>query len=374
MSDCGEGGNSPFAKGILDTLKLNADKYLSASKLILEVKDYVSKQAQQTPRDFRLEMADDQGGDFIFHLKMSEAEIWASVVQQNSSATFQKFIERFPSSKHLAEAQEAVAWIQAKEENTKPSLSGFIKKVNESFLSEKYRPLAMQALYLIEEQDCWESARANHTLHAYFDYLSRFKSGSHWEEASRRIDELLKDDEDKAFKKVLKQDSLNAVHEYLENSDVKKYQKEAANRLSALSLESAKILQEQSSWEKAQKIGTYAVYRDFVETNPESRFFDQASKNMKLMDDVAWKEIQFLEYNNELSSDEKVSRCIAYFENFPGADNNVYVKQMKDELEIEKYNQKNISVNSQHDSKNRKPGTRLKLWSLIKKSFLKMLL
>ncbi len=334
VSDGPEGGNSPFAKGILNTLRLNTDKFISASKLILEVKEYVEKEAQQTPTDARLRNSDDMNGDFVFHLKMSEAEIWASVVQQDTKEAYRKFIDQFPDSQHLAEAQESSDWLEAQEKNTRQSLSTYLSQYQPD---GKYMARAIQALNVIEEEACWQKASAKDTLAAYFDYLSKFTPGSHMEEAHRRIDRLRKDEDDTAFKKALEKDTPDAYQDYLTKSKDKKYQQEAEKKLSAISLQSEETPQERSVWETAQKAATYQAYRDFVKAFPESRFLEEAHQEMKRMDDVALNQIRFVEYNRSLSLPEKIKRCIAYFNDFPGADNNVKVKQIKDRLEMLKY-------------------------------------
>ena len=51
VSDGPAGGNSPFAEGILMTLRKNSNPYLRASEFIVDVTSYVEKQVTQTPID-----------------------------------------------------------------------------------------------------------------------------------------------------------------------------------------------------------------------------------------------------------------------------------------------------------------------------------
>ena len=76
VSDGIAGGNSPFASGILNELRNNTSPYIPVSKLIAEVSIYVQRESKQVPVDDRLSHSDDQGGDFIFHLRLSEGKIW----------------------------------------------------------------------------------------------------------------------------------------------------------------------------------------------------------------------------------------------------------------------------------------------------------
>lgn len=179
VRDGPEGGNSPFARGLLYNLMQNTEKYLPASRLIVDVCEYVEKEAQQTPMDARLINADDQGGDFVFHLR--------------------------PTAKDLTAA--------------------------------------------------------------------------------------LPTGEDEA-------------------------------------------------WETARKTGSYMAYLDFIQAYPQSGFAGEAQGEMKRLDNIALNQIRLGEHNRNLSLEEKISQCIAYFNTHPGAANNGLVNQIKNLLEIQKYNQR----------------------------------
>ena len=72
---------------------------------------------------------------------------------------------------------------------------------------------------------------------------------------------------------------------------------------------------------------------------------------MKELDDIEYNEIQHLEHDKTISLEEKISRCINYFDNFPGADNNFKVKQIKDEVEFETYRNNGILVTGKSERK-----------------------
>lgn len=334
VNDGPEGGNSPFAKGIINHLSLNTDKYVPASKLILDVMEYVEKEAQQTPFEARLMNADDQGGDFVFHLKMSEAEIWAGVVGQHTIEAYENFIEDFPANEHLKEAQDAYDWLCAEKENT---ISGLHRYLNKYQPSGKYVPLAIKTLEDLEEEKCWQQAKIKDTLSAYFDYLFKYPEGKYVEEAKLKTRYIPGDEDDTAIKKAIEEDTEASYKEYLTHSATKKHQgiaeKKIAMRLASTSAPS----EEEKTWQKATKTSTYLGYHDFAQVYPQSTYLEEARSEMKRLDNIALNKIRLVEHNGTLSLQEKISQCIDYFDKFPGAENNSKVKQIKDRLEIKTF-------------------------------------
>ena len=108
VSDGPVGGNSPFAKGILVTLEKNTDLHLRASRLIVDVVEYVENQAKQTPTNGVLFNSDDQGGDFVFHLKLKEDSFWKYVIANHSRENYKKYLELYPKGKHVIEARRVI--------------------------------------------------------------------------------------------------------------------------------------------------------------------------------------------------------------------------------------------------------------------------
>ncbi|CAN5332471.1 hypothetical protein BH23BAC1_BH23BAC1_17880 [soil metagenome] len=334
VRDGPEGGNSPFAKGILNNLSLNTSKHFPASKLILDVIEYVEKEAQQTPTDARLVNADDQGGDFVFHLKISEAELWANVVSQNTKEAYQKFMEQFPQSGHFAEALEAFDWLKAFQINTINSLHQFLSKYQPS---GKYIPLAIKTLDELEEEKCWKQAAEKNTLSAYFDYLYRYPDGKYVAEAKEKTRQMPGDEDDKAIQRAIEVNETEAYQEYLNKPGTKKHQEMAEKKLSSLSAHPIKHTEEEFSWDKAQSTATYIGLLNFIQVYPQSKYLEDARREMKRLDDIALNQVRLAEHNSNISLHEKIKKCIDYFNDFPGAGNNPKVKQIKDRLEIKKF-------------------------------------
>jgi len=303
VSDGNEGGNSPFSRGILYHLKNNTNKYIRASKLILDVTEYLEKEAQQTPKDARLINADDQGGDFVFYLKMSEAEIWAGVRQDHTKEAYKNFMEQFPESEHLQEAKEEYDWLDAEEEE---SITGYSEYLNTYRPDGKYTQQAIKKIKSIEEEEFWEKAGRLDKLSAYHEYLAYYPDGEYVKKAE----------------KIIKERSGKEVRP--KRIDVDPTKKEFDEK-------------EKQLWNEAKEKDRYVAYLQFIEAFPESRFVEQARQEMKRLDHIALNQIRLAQFNKNLTLQQKIQRCLDYFNAFPGAENNTRVKQIKDRLQIQKY-------------------------------------
>ena len=152
VNDGPAGGNSPFAKGILVALEKNSDLYLRASQLILDVIDYVEKQAKQTPTNGTLFNSGDEGGDFVFRLKLEEENLWNFAISENSLEFYNRYLELFPEGKYKKEAKKRkknldkksrdigadfYEWIKLQKEGSYKDYQNFIQSFPESeFVNE----------------------------------------------------------------------------------------------------------------------------------------------------------------------------------------------------------------------------------------------
>jgi len=128
VEDGPDGGNSPFAKGVISQLENNTKKHITATELIKGVKEYLATETKQIPVDHRIRGADDQGGDFTFHLKMSEPNVWLDEVHQDKE---------------------------------------------------------------LKDEQCWKEAQAKDSILAYNIYLQRFPEGRYVEEVKKKIKKIL---------------------------------------------------------------------------------------------------------------------------------------------------------------------------------------
>jgi hypothetical protein len=190
VSDGIAGGNSPFASGILNELRNNTNPYIPVSKLIAEVSSYVQQEANQVPVDDRLRNSDDQGGDFIFHLRLSEGKIWETVKKLDSIEAYEKFIVNFPKSACIVEA----GWLIAKKIGTRKALIDYMDKYPQG----EFYDLADDLLKSLEEEVSWKAAKSKNVLSGYSRYLKDYPNGKYVKEAREIIKKLLEDEGDKS--------------------------------------------------------------------------------------------------------------------------------------------------------------------------------
>ncbi len=153
VSDGQEGQNSPFAAGLLTYLRQNTSPKLDTTSLIKYVKDYVYGKAKQHPVDGRIQNSEDQGGEFVFHLKRDEEAVWKEVSKANTVAEYRNYLMGFPEGKYVASAN---------------------RKIN-----------------ALAEEDIWKSTKINDTELGYEDYIRKYSpSGKYVETARERLEQL----------------------------------------------------------------------------------------------------------------------------------------------------------------------------------------
>lgn len=300
VSDGPKGGNSPFAKGLLSTLTLNSDPYIRASKLIIDVKDYVAKEAKQVPRDAVLLNSDDQGGDFVFHLKLNESEFWSEVVKENKAEGYKKFIEHFPESDHIEEAKESYDWVVASNKGSLNSLQNYIDKYRDK--GGKYLDLAIKNQRKIESEILWQKTIAQDTISGYNHFIYVFPKSKHVDEARRRLNEKGSEPEP----------IPSGERGIIEDSD------------------------EGKKWQEARRKDSFQGYLEFTRAYPDSGCKNEAVERMTRLDNLALNRINILVAKDNISLKEKIETCYKYFEDFPGGQNANAVKKIKDQLEISK--------------------------------------
>ena len=153
VSDGREGENSPFAAGILTYLRQNTSPKLDTTSLIKYVKDYVYGKAKQHPVDGRIQNSDDEGGEFVFHLKRDEEAVWKEVSKANTVTEYRNYLMGFPEGKYVNAAN---------------------RKIN-----------------ALAEEDIWKDTQVNDTELGYEEYIRKYSpSGKYVAAARERLDKL----------------------------------------------------------------------------------------------------------------------------------------------------------------------------------------
>jgi len=302
VADGREGENSPFAKGLLLALSQNTKPLIYVTRLIAEVKEYVEREAKQKPMDASIINSDDEGGEFIFHLKLSDAEIWANVVQQHKKEVYKKFIEDFPNSPHNAEALDAFDWLRAVEKRTIEAVTNYIV----DHVDGKYLAQAIEAL----DDANWKQAKTINRAGSFAEYLHQFPKGKYAQEARESIKKFRQHEDDADIERTV------AEVRTLRPPEVKVAKPD-----------------EEEAWNKAKNANTFIAYQNFKLSFPNSKDAEEAKTKGEYLDRVAVNQIRIMAASN-LPCKEKIEKCINYFNEFPGAANNAAVKQIKDKLEI----------------------------------------
>lgn len=148
------GENSPFAAGIITYLKKNTEKAINTTSLVQYVKNYVHGKAKQTPVEGRIQNSDDEGGEFIFHLKITEDQLWEQVLQKGEVLDFENYLDYFPEG--------------------------------------KYAELAQKEILSAREDDIWKSTLLKDNELAYQNYIQKYlTTGKYLNEAHERLQVIL---------------------------------------------------------------------------------------------------------------------------------------------------------------------------------------
>jgi tetratricopeptide (TPR) repeat protein len=152
VSDGMAGANSPFAAGLLTFLRKNTDKAIKTTQLIEYVKDYLYTKARQTPVEGRLQNSKDEGGEFVFHLKMSESDLWQTIQEADTLKGYQNYLDAFPEGTYASAAERRIL--------------------------------------ALSEKDIWQSATVKDTEAAYENYIRKYPTGTFLAEARKRLEAI----------------------------------------------------------------------------------------------------------------------------------------------------------------------------------------
>lgn len=129
------GENSPFAAGILTYLKKNTEKAINTTALVQYVKDFVETKARQTPVEGRIQNSADEGGEFVFHLKMDEQGLWDSVKAKDNVDAYTNYLDYYPkglyanqAERRILELKEDSIWRSAKIKDSELAYENYLKK------------------------------------------------------------------------------------------------------------------------------------------------------------------------------------------------------------------------------------------------------
>ncbi len=109
VSDGRAGENSPFAAGILKTLRHNVEPALNIARLADQVTKDVRFNYEQHAEASPLFQAGHEGGQFLFRRRAVEADAWAEALRLGTEGSLLTFLSRYPDGQHTAEAEQRLA-------------------------------------------------------------------------------------------------------------------------------------------------------------------------------------------------------------------------------------------------------------------------
>ncbi|RMG76287.1 MAG: hypothetical protein D6714_21570, partial [Bacteroidetes bacterium] len=186
------GTNSPFADSLLYQLK-NATKPLGVAELCNKVIETVITSANQTPRGEPLRVKGHKGGQFVFHPRQDEKEVWKAACQKNTAGAFEEYLALFPNGKYVREATQNIhalaeesVWENAQKTQTTQAYLNYIRQ----YKGGKYYTAAIEKLAELEEDAFWKDVQLKNTLSAFLEYTVKYPNGKHIEAAQKRIAEI----------------------------------------------------------------------------------------------------------------------------------------------------------------------------------------
>jgi hypothetical protein len=157
VADGQAGENSPFAAGIITYLKKNTEKAINTTALVQYVKDYVETRSRQTPVEGRIQNSADEGGEFVFHLKLDEESLWKNVLSEDKVDAYSNYLDYYPSgifanqaNRRILELKEDDIWQSARIKDSELAYENYLKK---------YAP---NGKYVTEAKACLQKLQATH--------------------------------------------------------------------------------------------------------------------------------------------------------------------------------------------------------------------
>lgn len=222
------GENSPFASSIIKVLNENNGTKLNAGKFVDEVRKETAKIHDQVPIGNPMDQVDDDGGQFIFHLRVDEGRDWALAQKKNNLEGFETYLERYPNGKYVNEARKSVGALKEDAiwnlvlEREEPIVA-LLPKMEETIMAQKaekeeeeineqaqilqdyeealkdyifkypegkYKEDAIRKNKIFNDEKVWFNALRIGELYAFQDYLNKFPEGRHADRVVEKINEL----------------------------------------------------------------------------------------------------------------------------------------------------------------------------------------
>ena len=244
------GTNSPFAASILKVLRRNRHDKLNVARLADQVVEMTRANYKQLPEGNPLFGVGHDGGQYVFRLVGSEANIWERCLTENSVTAYNTYLDRFPSGPHADEA--------------------------------------LQHIKELEEEQKWQWAGRIDQIYAYRSFLRSFPGGKHAGDARTRIRQLEdvenREGENQLWNAAGDLDAASAYQNYLARYPNGGYALQARARLKELEELARQAVLEgkiEAAWREAQDSDTEKAYEAFLKAYPDHRYAAAASGRLQ---------------------------------------------------------------------------------------------
>jgi hypothetical protein len=187
------GENSPFTRGILNTLRRNDQLGLNVSRLSEEVMELTRANYKQLPEGNPVFGVGHDGGQYVFKLKENEPADWAYAQEVHTAEGYAAFLMNYPDGSFAKEAEkrrsrlsEIALWEKAEKENSVRAYDDYLDK----YLNGRFSDEAQKRIVVLQEQKDWEAALRFKDLPSLRKYVRKYPQGPHVKEAFAMIEAL----------------------------------------------------------------------------------------------------------------------------------------------------------------------------------------
>ena len=200
----------------------------------------------------------------------------------NTSISYQKFLNKFPTGKYSSEAlklrtaaeelDEKNAFEKARNENTSTSYQAYMDIYPSGEYYFQASDLRDQANEL-DEKKAFEKARKNNTSISYQNFLKKFPGGKYSSKALKLRTAAEELEEKNTFEEARNEDTSTSYQAYMDKDTNGTYYYEAL-RIS----DQANELDEKNAFEKARQENTSSSYQTYLDKYPKGNYYYEALK------------------------------------------------------------------------------------------------
>lgn len=148
------GQNSPFSQSLLYELRQNQSSRYNVAKLADRVTKSTRANYKQLPIGSALYGVGHQGGEFVFHLQITDQDFWNKTSELNTIIAYNDYLQTYPDGKYTSEA--------------------------------------LDQIQRLEEEAEWDRVRLLDRIYNFQRFLRRFPGSRYAKRAAERIAELEK--------------------------------------------------------------------------------------------------------------------------------------------------------------------------------------